>query len=825
MEYINGYIIDDDDIAFEYELQSTPQNMLTWKRYIETWKNQVKGDKRSVRHVFWLYERFCNQFHQDPEVWQEYIQWVIDTGKMHYLKIDAMYRRAFESCKRNCDTLCLQYMKFATGQFDLTLIRKALVTSLQKIAKENQFKIWYSVLEFVNKCLLPLMEETLVDDEEDQCEQFRVLLRHSLSDDKDSNKNIVKNAWLSQLYERYLTVCPPEKLSGVLMHLGRTNNYEIIKQLYDKFLFKSNEGNDIRPSETTPFSLCLLYLNALEGMKLELQYEIFFEEVLKLHNRALVQLLIVLVKHYIKSSQINKIEPLLNNIISSTTLFHEFASIYNICIDFEEATLATIMDIYEDNPSKDIPDLESEIQKHMNTLTVLSSSYEMKLNDFYLRKNVNNVQYWLERIELQDSLEAKLEVFQDAILRVDPVKVTVPKVFGKLWCSYAEIYWDSKYYDTSREIYEMALKVPFPFIEDLELIWATWTRNELRIFGIERAIFLLRTALKLPKSPENLIEKFKKGKGKVPSQTVIFNSLQLWTLFIDLAEVQCSTISFADEKLVAELINTYEKAIALKIVTPIMFVQYAQLLQKVGKIRESFQIYERAISSFPSVVQYELWTLYLQQACITENDLSKEHIRDLFDQATALTEDEIDCRPIFILYNEFEERNEGVTKRSLDILLEGARKISDKFVKSKIQMWDLCIMKATSSSRTELLRAIYAECIQVLPRREVSRYVIDFAQFEVSLGETTRPREILTYGASLVAPALNKELWDYREQFELQFGDKEKYKNMLVLKQRLEVSMKIDTEEATKQKGNIEFVMSKKQIQHSSNPEEIELDI
>lgn len=101
-----------------------------------------------------------------------------------------------------------------------------------------------------------------------------------------------------------------------------------------------------------------------------------------------------------------------------------------------------------------------------------------------------------------------------------------------------------------------------------------------------------------------------------------------------------------------------------------------------------------------------------------------------------------------------------------------------------------------------------------------------FTKLEMSLSDYTRARELLQYGAQLLPPIKNEELWGLWEQFELEHGDKSYYKEMLLLKQKLEKDMKVDTEEVSKGQGNVQFVASSVKNQEAkTNPDEIEIDI
>lgn len=805
MDDISRYVADEDDLAFEYELQRTPQSVVTWRRYLDSWKEDGRPDS----HVVWLYERFCGQFQSDVEVWQDYIQWLLERcGKsVEYTDVMELFVRSLSYCAKNCEDLCIKFLEFAIGQLDLKYIRMALDISLKRLPRDGHGRVWEKVLRFIDETLSPLTrnEETEYDD---VFEELSILIYKGLFEKNDESTHEL-DLWTSLILKRYLDVCPSEQRPLNVIRIAQTGDHEFLYTAYRKFY-----GNG--PQSTLPYSTNLLYLESLESLNKPEAYEQFITELAGVFPENWVELKITLVKFYIKSAQHDKIVKVFGDSLARTQSVQEFSMLYSTYLNYEKAFIDIVLQELK-NKSQVIGDWEQQVESHLSRLQGLIDSYEIRINDIKIRRNPNLVSNWSERATLFPTAAEKCDVYSHAILTIDPYRVNIPGSLGKLWCAYAELYWEAGDFDSAREVYDRGLRVPYPYLQDLEELWTTWAEHELENFTIESAIKLMENALQVPENPELLVDRFKEGDKKVPAQAVVFTSLKLWLLYLDFTE----SLSYDSSEYTEKTIALYEQMIALKVATPMVFINYAHFLQEHREKLSSFQVYERAIGTFPPETQLEIWDLYLTEGTAEDSPLAKEQIRDLFDQALQnLTNGRIDCKTIFLLYSDFEEQC-GLLNRCCEILLQGARKTAN--LEDKITLWQMCISKAKALLGNEESRALYEECIQSLPNSQVMKFVVDFALTEAVLGEIERARELFKYGAQLLPPGRNGLLWEKWDEFEVRNGNKESYKDMLKLKRKLEKEMRIETEAESQLEGNIAFVAASKQ--NVVNPEEIELNI
>ncbi|AQZ16721.1 SYF1 (YDR416W) [Zygosaccharomyces parabailii] len=803
MDVISQYVIDEEDIAYEYELQKTPQSIVTWRRYLNSWNEK----KRPLKHVIWLYERFCAQFRNQEDIWVEYFRWLTSKPEFNYMSVFQRFANVVQDYPHGCESLCTMLIEYAVHQYNLDMIRQALDLSLNKMPIESHSKAWDPILRFVEEQLLPLTTDS-ERIKESEYEEMGLLIYEKLFGKE--KKFETADIWSSRILQKYIKIASHWNLEDALKKLVLTRDYKAIKEIYGEHI---NQGKRLEPNDEVPYSMHLDYLTALEELQEDDAYESFLENMRSVFPHKEVELVLILAKHYIKHLNFAQMTETLERAMQNARDVRSFTVLYEFNVLCEKLYLETVFD--ELKAISGVDPEKFDLRGHLDRLKNLVETHSLRVKELLLKKNCNSVEIWRQKINLYSTMEDKCSVYAEAILTIDPMKVTVPGSFGILWCEYAKLYWDTGNRNMARELWDRALRVPFPYLEDLENIWTSWTEHELDCNGLEKGIQILEVALKPPESPELTLDNFRKANKKCAAQSVVFTSLRLWSLYLDLQEA----MSLSHSEHIDKTISVYEQMIALKVATPLHFINYAHFLQMHGHKRlDSFRIYERAIAIFPSETRYEIWNIYLAEATDPNACLSKESIRDLFDHALeTLVPNGIDCKPIFVLYSDFEEKN-GLVKRSVDILLRGCRGCKI------LALWTLCISKARDLLGGEAARPYYEECLKNVPNSQVTPFVLQFVESEAQMGELERAREILKYGAQLQPPVNNRVLWEFWEEFELQNGDKESYKSMLKLRRKLESEVIVNTQAESQKEGNVQFVAAASETR-PLNPEEIDLNI
>lgn len=811
---IARFVTSKEDIAYEYELQNDGDNLVVWKRYLEHKKAQENDSA-----LAWIYERCCYQFPGSAEMWLEYMTWRISllSGANSILyaeefeKCNKLFEKAMYLCHQSVDLWEL-YLRHVMAQRNLQLIRVLLNKALRHLHLEHHIRVWDMVVEFIENAVLDPQVASEVEEDIDG------LVSESFF--KTDDQSGVVDVWSSHILSRYLQVA--EDLERALYLLGLTQDHTEIIKAYRRHIFDAS----FSPTTHTAFEFHCTYLQSLEKSSSHSEYIQAMAQCMKLFPEQKSLLIIRLAKYYIGKADLPAARSTLLDALASTVTSKSFSEIYEFLVKLLEAFAASsIQHAQIAASSEDREQLESDLAFNMDLLEYLIESHSLLLNDLKLRQNVNDVGTWLERADFFRSPAEKAKVYTDAITKIDHLKTTTPGSFGELWCCLAQLYTISGKLDSARETYDRGLRVPYRSLKDLENIWCAWAEMELECGRIQASIKLLREALKVPKNAELVVDAFNTGNGAMPAKAITFTSQRLWTLFIDLLESTSESSTGAEET-----VQAYEQLIALKLATPLNFINYSHFLQEQGQWDQSFKIYERAISIFPGQTRFEIWSLYLQQSL--DRKRPTETMRDLFEQALKVVEEDIDCPSLFILCSDF-EHSCGLEKRSIDILLRGCREC--KSLSAKVTLWDACISSSKERLGAESSRPLYEECIKMLPNSKATSFALEFAKTEVVLGDYERARAVLRFGANLIHPDRNVQLWDYWGEFELKYGDKSTYKEMLKLKRELASSMKVSTEAVSQRDGNIAFVSSNTQpknseappttAQKAENPEEIILDI
>ncbi|EDO14509.1 hypothetical protein Kpol_286p2 [Vanderwaltozyma polyspora DSM 70294] len=840
---MSSFPLNEEDLVFEYQLLKEPGNLIHWKRYLDVYIQQYKNlnsndskykeDKRLLlSKIVWLYKRIISQFPKDVNSYFEFVSFLynccdsntkLQRLMLHYM-VETLIPKLLQNGKndKKLQPFLLNLLNWTIATKDSYLIWKMLDYSLS-LNSQFHSTVWKPVLSYVKENL----NESILD-------------------------NDMSLKFYTNVLRRYLIVCP-KNLDQIIYWLEliyKTKDFEIIKEVYDQYLHFDNYNMLKRKISSLPFQLLENYMYTLHELSLDDQYLSMLENLTRDYSaddEHYFEIVELLSNQYIKLSNMKKFNDLLRSQLKTAKSLQYWIKIYNLYLTLLQNWLNDILTIESRTDSNDNINENIEIYKN------LIIHKDLMLSDFKISQNPNLIDNWFQKINSIDKLSGissiekltmKFEVYANAIETINESFTSLmPGDLGKLWCNYANLYWENNDFDSARTVYNTAIKVPFPFLKDLEDIWLNWSENEFSLSNGDPSlsIKILERALSVEGNPELLFEKFKENKSLnhdkkslIPSQTVLFTSLKLWSFYLDLLE--SLYIDGCDSKTIESIIKAYERSITLKAATPLTFINYAHFLQKVNKIMESFQVYQRALSSFPPSTQYFIWSTYLNEVIEQTTELSNEHVRELFDQSlSTLKTNNINCTTIVCMYSNFEETKMHMYKRSVDIIFNTLNECDSSTspfsleLKDKISLWDLAIEKTRKLLGTMSLRPIYEKCILSLPNSRVIPYIINFCKVEEELNEIYRAREILTFGSKLLPPSKNEDLWNYWDKFELNHGDKSTYKEMLKLKKTLEDEMVIDTEEITKDEDKVQFIQSStkpiKDRDEKLNPDELELDL
>jgi hypothetical protein len=212
-------------------------------------------------------------------------------------------------------------------------------------------------------------------------------------------------------------------------------------------------------------------------------------------------------------------------------------------------------------------------------------------------------------------------------------------------------------------------------------------------------------------------------------------------------------------------------------------VNYANLLEENEYFEECFKIYERGLDLFSYPVAFELWNLYLQKA--VDRRLGMERLRDLFEQAVE------GCPPkfakvLYLMYGALEEER-GLARHAMRIYERATRAVGDE---DRADMFNYYITKSASNFGLTSTRQIYERAIAALPDNEAKDMCLKFAEMERRLGEIDRARAIFAHASQFADPRVEGVFWKRWEEFEVQHGNEDTFKEMLRVKRSVVVLFK-----------------------------------
>ena len=458
--------------------------------------------------------------------------------------------------------------------------------------------------------------------------------------------------------------------------------------------------------------------------------------------------------------------------ITTVMTVRDFTIIFDSYAEFEESIISTLMDAaaagFDNGKVKEDADFDLDIR--MMRFEQLMDRRPFLVNDVLLRQNPNNINEWEKRVALWGLNQKEVvQTYTDAIAAVQPRKA-VGK-FHELWLNYAKFYEEGGDLRTARIITEKAVNVPFKSVAELAETWCGWAEMELRNENFDRAVNIMSKATQAPK--RSTVDYFDET---LSPQQRVHKSWKLWSFYVDLVE---SVSSLEETK------KVYERIFELRIATPQTVVNFANLLEENKYFEEAFKVYERGLDLFNYPVAFELWNLYLTKA--VDRRIGIERLRDLFEQAVE------GCPPkfakvLYLMYGSLEEER-GLARHAMRIYERATRAVSED---DKFEMFNFYITKSASNFGLTSTRPIYERAIAALPDKEARDMCLKFAEMERRLGEVDRARAIYGHASQFCDPRTTPTFWHRWEEFEVQHGNEDTFKEMLRIKRSVQAQYNTD---------------------------------
>lgn len=479
-----------------------------------------------------------------------------------------------------------------------------------------------------------------------------------------------------------------------------------------------------------------------------------------------------LATYWVRRGSFERARDIFEEGVTTVMTVRDFTLVFDTYAEFEESIIGALMELASkrtDSGEED-QDADFDLDIRMLRFEQLMDRRPFLLNDVLLRQNPNNVAEWEKRVALWgDNKQEVVQTYTNAIVAIQPKKAVGP--FHQLWANYAKFYEKGGDLRNARVIIEKAVKVPFKSVAELADMWIEWAEMELRNENFDEAVKIMAKAVQAPK--RSTVDYFDET---LSPQQRVHKSWKLWSFYVDLVE---SVSSLEETK------KVYERIFELRIATPQTVVNYANLLEEHKYYEDSFRIYERGLDLFSWPVAFELWNLYLTKA--VDRNLGIERLRDLFEQAVEHCPPKF-AKTLFLMYGNLEEER-GLARHAMRIYDRAAHAVSDE---DRADMFNFYITKSASNFGLPSTRKIYEQAIGILPDEEARNMCLKFADMEKRLGEIDRARAIYGHASQFCDPRTNPAFWTKWEQFEVQHGNEDTYREMLRIKRSVQAQYNTD---------------------------------
>ncbi|KAL2315466.1 Pre-mRNA-splicing factor cwf3 [Schizosaccharomyces pombe] len=738
---VNFDLINVDDEPFELELLRDPYSLKSWLRYIKTHEGSTL-EKRVL-----LFERACSELPGSYKIWKSYLE--LRVAHVEHLN-PYFHAEAFASVNdcferslillHKMPVIWKLYLQFLMKQPNVTKIRCTFNSALRALPVTQHDDIWDMFTKYAED---------------------------------------IGGLFCIHVYRRYIQVEPRaiENYIEILCKLGLWNEaarqYEDIlnRPVFLSAKRKSNYQIWLEFSE-----LVVQHPDHTQNIDVE---KVFRAGIKRFSDQA-GKLWTYLAQYYIRIGDYEKARSTFYEGMTNIMTVRNFTIIFDAFVEFEEQWLSARVEASSGNANDEL-----SIDFHMAWLEKILDKRPLYINDVLLRQNINNVDEWLRRVKfLEDDSEKVVQVYTDAIKNVNP-KLAHGSL-GKLFSEFARFYENFDDLEQSRIIFEKATHVPFKTVNELAQVWIDWAEMELRHQNFDAARKLIGDAVHAPRKSH--ISFFDES---LSPQVRLHKSSKIWMYYLDLEE-SVGTIE-TTRKL-------YDRVFELKIATPQVVVNYANLLEENAYFEDSFKIYERGVALFSYPVAFELWNLYLTKFVKRYQGTHMERTRDLFEQALEGCPPEF-SKSIYLLYADFEEKF-GKAKRSISILEKAADKVKTA---DRLAIYNVLLVKVALNYGVLATRTVYEKAIESLSDSEVKDMCLRFAEMETKLGEIDRARLIYIHGSQYCDPRVETDYWKAWQEFEIRYGNPEEtVKEMLRIKRSVQTKFSTDSLHIAKRAAKIE---------------------
>ena len=714
----------DKKIQFEEQLLSQPKHFKTWWLYINTFENYDKN--------YELIERALVHFPFSYKLWYKYLNNSMNDlndkcpTDIHYQQVNNLFERAIIYMS-NKPVIWSLYLKHLMKQRYIIKTIKIFNQALQTLPiTQHKDWIWPLYLKFAKN--IPITELSL------------------------------------QIWSRYLQLCPNE-YDLYIQFLKDKQLYQLAVHELIKSLHKQTNTN------SNTFELWKDILNLINEHSTDIEPYIIEELVelgIKKYTIAKGFFSLKLAEYYVRRGLFNHARYIYENAIETCTTVRDFSLLFAAYTKFEETLITTTIQQGISN--------QQDIELHIERLEFFIDQRELLLNSVLLRQNPHNVHNWLSRIQLiqqqqqqqqQQNDQEIIDLYNKAIATIDIEHCN--NAIDLLWISFATFYVEHNDIKNAILIYQQALTITYQQLSSLVNIYCHY----IELLCTQGDILKARNILR-----HDIIVPYNINDTSLTISQCLYQSNTLWCLYVDL-EASIGTIDTVSA--------IYEQMISLQLMSSKNILNYAELMIKNSNYEEAFRIYEIGLELISNKTNdlyiYPIWIIYLKQFLTYYQNTKVERIRYLFQQAINQIS-KVRQWKIFLLWAKYEEQY-GFISNIRHVYETCLLSVDDKY---KYVIYKIYIHRSLTLFPLDT-RDIYNQAIQHTNDVTSILLAIDYINYEIEQKEYDRARAICQQIAAKtmlnIKQAIYDQFWSLYHTFELSYGTKQSYNQMITLENQL----------------------------------------
>jgi len=741
------------DLEFESEIKRNPYSIRTWLQYLE-----VK-EHAEPRVRFILYERCLKFLPMSYKVWYRYLNERVDfcrdecIDNICYEETNNVMERSL-TFMHKMPRIWMIYGEFLTYQRFTTRTRRMFDNALRSLPITQHARIWPLYLKFVRQINVPetavrvyrrfvmLQPECREEFIDYFMENVKSLKKREKRQGLDDFSEERKNSFLREAAMLYIDIVNDDSFSS---KKGK-NKMKLWKELCDILCN--------HPAACTDINVDAILRSGIRRYPDQIGW-----------------LWCQLAKYYIRLSQFERARDVFEEAITTVATCRDFEIAFDGYVKFEEGVIMVKSEVLDE-------DEEDDLDLRIERLECLAERQKILLSSVKLRQNPHNVDEWIARVKIFTDCEPPnitkaFETFSQAIKTIDPQQATGRP--HQIWVMFARFYEEyssdvESALEDAREVFKKAVQVNYRSVDDLASVYCEWGEMLLRHKRYTEAQEVLQEAVKIPDDDVVKMPVAESQKAKV--QDRLFKSTKLWSFRADLEE-SIGTLDSVKE--------VYDSFVDLKVINPQGLLNYADYLHKLNFFEESFRVFEKGVAIFSHPHVMPIWRTYLKSFLTRYQGKKMERMREIFEQSLK------DCPPksskeFFLLYARTEEQF-GLARHAMKVYDKAVDCVTDE---DKMELYSIYIQRAGDLFGVTRTREIYIKAIKTLPDIYLPNMCLRFVALERRLGEVDRAREIFKYGSQYTDPKAHVDYWEEWQNFELENGNEETYKEMRRIKRSVE---------------------------------------